>query len=208
LKKDKKSKKSDLKEAKDSKKELKKKNAIEDHKLEVVHKKSSPTIISNVQTGDDADIASLKKEMIDCAGLYQNILVLPRTYNALDGVHSLFPSELKALDMIGAFSPINLTQLAVKLGISKSAVSKCSTKLLEKGLITKEKSLTNIREVVFMLSETGKSIYDQLEDAHYDLFKPVDTAINAFSDQEVNELQRLFSNLKSSLNEIYKNLQN
>lgn len=208
MKKDKKSKKSDLKETKDSKKELKKKNAMGEHKLEVVHKKSNPTIISNVQTVNDADIASLKKQMIDCAGLYQNILVLPRTYNALDGEHSLYPSELKALDMIGGFSPINLTQLAVKLGISKSAVSKCSSKLLEKGLITKEKSLTNIREVIFMLSETGKSIYDQLAIAHSDLFKPVDIWISGFSDQEVSEVQHLFSNLKASLNAIYKDLQN
>ncbi|HEY5537606.1 MAG TPA: MarR family transcriptional regulator [Acetobacterium sp.] len=207
MKKDKKNKKSELKEVKDSKKEIKKKSAPDEKKIEVVHKKTKPTSTSDIPAFTDADIASLKKEMMVCANLYQNILILPRTFIVSDGEHSLFPSELKALDMIGGFSPINLTQLANKLGISKSAVSKCSGKLLEKGLITKEKSLTNIREVVFMLSETGQSIYYQLENKHSDLFKPITAAIDGFSNQEISELQQLFSNLKASLNEINEDLQ-
>lgn len=207
MKKDKKNKKSEQKEVKDSKKEIKKKNLPEEKKIEVLHQKSKTDTSSQIPTINDADYDSLKKQMIDCASLYQNILILPRTYNAPDGAHSLYPSELKALDMIGGFSPINLTQLANKLGISKSAVSKCSTKLLEKGLITKEKSLTNIREVVFMLSDTGRSIYDQLEDSHSELFKPINTTINALSGHEINELQRLFSNLKASLSDINEDLQ-
>jgi len=208
LKKDKKNKKAELKDMKDSKKESKKKNAPDEKKIEIVHGKTKPSLTSEVHTVNDGDVTSLKKAMIDCATLYQNILTLPRTYNAADGDHALFPSELKALDMIGCFSPINLTQLAKKLGISKSAVSKCSTKLLEKGLITKEKSLTNIREVVFMLSDNGQAIFNQLENAHSYLFSPINTTIDSFSGLELSELLGLFIHLNSSLNEIYDNLQN
>ncbi|MGV8907165.1 MAG: MarR family transcriptional regulator [Acetobacterium sp.] len=208
MKKDKKNKKSELKDTKDSKKEFKKKNAPDEKKIEVVHKKAKPSLTSEVHTLNDGDITALKKVMVDCARLYQNILILPRTYPSSDGAHALFPSELKALDMIGGFSPINLTQLAKKLSISKSAVSKCSTKLLEKGLITKEKSQTNTREVVFMLSDSGQSIYNQLEEAHSDLFNPINTTIDSFSNRELHELQGLFTHLNLSLNKIYDNLQN
>ncbi|KNZ41423.1 MarR family transcriptional regulator [Acetobacterium bakii] len=199
MKKEKKSKKSDIKEVKDSKKETKKKIANDEKKLEVEHKKTKPSY--------DGDYDSLKKVMIDSATLYQNILVLPRTYHAPDGAHSLYPSELKALDMIGAFSPINLTQLANKLNISKSAVSKCSAKLLEKGLITKDKSETSVREVVFMLSQTGQFIYNQLEKSNLELFQPINENLSQLSPDEIGEFQHFFSNLYTSLTQIYEELQ-
>jgi len=199
LKKEKKNKKSEIKEVRDSKKETKKKITNEEKKLEGEHKKTKPS--------HDGDYDSLKKAMIESATLYQNILVLPRTYTAPDGAHSLYPSELKALDMIGAFSPINLTQLAKKLSISKSAVSKCSAKLLEKGLITKEKSETSVREVVFMLSQTGQFIYNQLEKSNLELFQPINENLDELSSAEIGEFQHLFSNLNTSLTKIYEELQ-
>lgn len=70
--------------------------------------------------------------------------------------------------MIGQFSGINLTQLANKLAISKSAISKCTSKLLEKELIGKEKSPVNVREVVFTLTPNGQTIFNQLETVQYE----------------------------------------
>lgn len=202
LKKEKKSKKLDVKEVRDSKKEIKKKSVSDEKKGSAISKKIKTPDPVDVQVDLNVDYAAVKKLMVDSAVLYQNILVLPQAFTVGNITYSLFPSELKALDMIGQFSGINLTQLANKLGISKSAISKCTSKLLEKGLIGKEKSDINVREVVFTLTDDGQSIFDQLERTHADLFKPFNASLQELSPQEINELHRLFSNIHSSLTEI------
>ncbi|MBC3887207.1 MarR family transcriptional regulator [Acetobacterium paludosum] len=206
MKKEKKSKKLDIKEGKDSKKETKKKNLNEEKKVGVISKKSKSVPQDNIQPTAGVDYAVLKKLMIDSAVLYQNILVLPQAFNVSNHSYSLFPSELKALDMIGHFSGINLTQLANKIGISKSAISKCTSKLLEKELIKKEKSPINVREVVFTLSEDGQSIFSQLDHAHSDLFRPFNRVLESLSIQETNELHHVFLDIHSRLEEILDNL--
>ncbi|PKM61360.1 MAG: hypothetical protein CVU99_03705 [Firmicutes bacterium HGW-Firmicutes-4] len=202
MKKEKKNKKPDLKEVKDSKKETKKKSAADEKKVGTVLKKEK-SILPNLVPPDSAvDHTALKKLMIDSAVLYQNILVLPQSFTVNEGSYSLYPSELKALDMIGQFSGINLTQLANKLGISKSAISKCTSKLLEKELIGKEKSPTNVREVVFTLTPDGQAIFDQLEKVHNNLFEPFNKSLDELSNQEINDLHRIFLTIQSSLTEI------
>jgi DNA-binding MarR family transcriptional regulator len=188
LKKEKKAKKLDVKETKDSKKETKKKSAAEEKKEGSVLKKEKSTVQKPEQSDSSVGLDALKKLMIDSAALYQDILVLPQTFTVNDISYSLYPSELKALEMIGRFSGINLTQLANKLGISKSAISKCSSKLLEKELIGKEKSAVNVREVVFTLTPDGQAIFDQLETVHAKLFAPLNTALNGISPQEIKAL--------------------
>jgi len=206
LKKEKKSKKLDVKEVKNSKKETKKKNLNEEKKVGVVNKKSKSVPQDNIQPTAGVDHAAVKKLMIDSAVLYQNILVLPQAFNVNSHSYSLFPSELKALDMIGRFSGINLTQLANKIGISKSAISKCTSKLLEKELIKKEKSPINVREVIFTLSDDGQSVFSQLDNTHSDLFRPFNHVIESLSIQETNELHHVFLDIHSRLGEILDNL--
>lgn len=202
MKKDKKSKKLDVKEIKDVKKETKKKSLTEEKKVGSVTKKEKSATQNDQQPASTADHTAVKKLMMDSAILYQNILVLPQSFVINEISYSLYPSELKALDMIGQFSGINLTQLANKLGISKSAISKCTSKLLEKELIGKEKSAVNVREVVFTLTPNGQIIFDQLESVNADLFAPFNKSLENFSKQEINDLHRMFLTIQSSLTEI------
>lgn len=202
MKKEKKNKKPDIKELKESKKETKKKSAAEEKKVGTVAKREKAIIPNSVPPDSAVDHTGLKKLMIDSAMLYQNILVLPQAFTVNEVSYSLYPSELKALDMIGQFSGINLTQLANKLGISKSAISKCTSKLLEKDLIGKEKSPVNVREVVFTLTPAGQSIFDQLETVHTKLFEPFNKSLAEFSAQEINDLHRMFLIIQASLTEI------
>ncbi|PKM74806.1 MAG: hypothetical protein CVU92_04640 [Firmicutes bacterium HGW-Firmicutes-17] len=206
MKKEKKSKKLEIKEVKDSKKETKKKSAAEEKKVGLVPKKERLIMPNPVPPDSVADHTALKKLMIDSAVLYQNILVLPQTFTVNEVNYSLYPSELKALDMIGQFSGINLTQLANKLGISKSAISKCTSKLLEKELIKKEKSPVNVREVVFTLTPDGQTIFDQLATVHTNLFEPFNKALDELSTSQINDLHHMFLSIQSSLTEIIDNV--
>ncbi len=201
MKKEKKNKKLETKEVKDSKKESKKKSA-EEKKAGSVPETAEPTRPNPVAAELTVDPAVVKQLLIDAAVLYQNILVLPQTFAVSEASYSLYPSELKALDMIGQFSGINLTQLASNLGISKSAISKCSSKLLDKELIRKEKSPVNVREVVFTLTPNGQAVFDQLEKVQTNLFEPFHKSMAGFTPQQINDLHQMFLIIQSSLTEI------
>ena len=203
MKKEKKNKKLDLKETKDSKKESRKKSvADEEKKAGSVLKKEKPATLGEHQPDVAVDHDAVKQLMIESALLYQTILVLPQTFTVNGVSCSLYPSELKALDIIGQFSGINLTQLANKLGISKSAISKCTSKLLEKELIAKEKSSVNVREVVFTLTPNGQFIFNQLSSVNAALFEPFNKSFEGFSIQQIDDLHHMFLTIRSSLTEI------
>ncbi|AFA49382.1 MarR family transcriptional regulator [Acetobacterium woodii] len=204
MKKEKKSKKPDVKEIKSSKKEVKKKITTEEKKVgtNVKKEKSVDQTTSDHQADLNLDDSAIKALMIDSSLIYQSILNLPQSFDVDATTYSLYPSELKALDMIGQFADINLTQLANKLGISKSAISKCTAKLLEKELITKEKSLINVREVVFSLTANGQTIFKQLQNVQDNLFEPFNQAMAKFTSAEMNELHRMFLSIHASLTEI------
>lgn len=201
MKKEKKVKKSEIKEVKESKKELKKKLNPEPKKSNVSKKTKEDSTMPIKE--EIIDLGHLKKSMVNCAELYQNILISPKNF---DNGCLLYPSEIKALEMIGDFPLINLTQLANKLSISKSAVSKCSSKLLEKKLITKEKSETNIREVVFLLTNSGEKIYHQLPEKHRELVGPIEACLHQFSSQELALFENLFSLISGKLESIQEKI--
>ncbi|MGL4607855.1 MAG: MarR family transcriptional regulator [Eubacteriaceae bacterium] len=190
MKKDKKTKKNNSKDNKESKKDGKKKLSE--------NKQVSPTpskrIKKSLPEGDH--LGELKELMIHCSTLYQNILMLPINFN---GELLLYPSEMKALEVIGTTPEINLTQLAKKLNISKSAVSKCTSKLLEKRMITKERSLTNVREVIFMLSENGQLIYSQRSSYQDAYLKPLNDSLQSLTSEETMLLTSLFTTLLGNL---------
>lgn len=157
------------------KKNSKKKNGKKKEILktaEVQKVKSSDTSAS----GND-----LKQTLAQITAKYQLIEDLPRFYG---GEIPLYISETSALRAIGTTPGLNLTAIAAALGVSKSAVSKSTGKLMEKGLITKERSL---REVIFNLSEEGQLLYDRMKTDEARLFKGVDSFIGKLStgDQKI-----------------------
>lgn len=77
----------------------------------------------------------------------------PRDY----GTGRLFyASEIHTLVCIGGNPYINLTALAEKLGVSKSAASKFVKKLMAAGCVEKTKSPDNAKDVLFHATSEGK----------------------------------------------------
>lgn len=75
----------------------------------------------------------------------------------------LYASEIHTIAMIANNQGINLTQLAEKMGVSKSAVSKFVKKTLTKGYIIKSKSVHNQKEVIFNITKKGEIAFQNHE---------------------------------------------
>ena len=75
-------------------------------------------------------------------------------------------SEIHTVAAVGAQEGINITALAKKQGISKSAVSQMVSKLVKKGYIIKKPSPETENEVVLELTQKGEDVRAEHEKQH------------------------------------------
>lgn len=94
-------------------------------------------------------------------------------YNALEKkTHTydidppVYLSEIHTIVAVGAHEAINVTGLAKLQGTSKSAVSQAISKLVKKGFIEKRTSPDTDNEVILLLTEKGKQVYNMHESRH------------------------------------------
>lgn len=94
-------------------------------------------------------------------------------YNALEKkTHTydidppIYLSEIHTIAAVGAHEAINVTGLAQLQGTSKSAVSQAISKLVKKGFIEKRSSPDTDNEVILLLTEKGKQVYNMHESQH------------------------------------------
>ena len=68
----------------------------------------------------------------------------------------LYNAEIELLEKIYQYPEANISILSVKLGVTKSAVTQISIKLLDKGLIEKFQDSKNKKEKYFRLTNEVK----------------------------------------------------
>ena len=76
------------------------------------------------------------------------------------------PSEVHCIECIEKNVDPNVTKLAESLYMTRSAISKITKKLMEKGLIESYQKPDNKKEIYFRLTEQGKVIYNVHEELH------------------------------------------
>lgn len=76
------------------------------------------------------------------------------------------PSELHCIEYIEKNIDSNVTKLAESFYMTRSAISKITKKLIEKGLIESYQKSDNKKEIYFRLTEKGKTINKVHEELH------------------------------------------
>lgn len=74
------------------------------------------------------------------------------------GLHGYNPSEIHCVEYIGEKADPNVTELAEAFYMTKSAISKLTRRLMNKGLIESYQKPDNKKEIYFRLTERGKSV--------------------------------------------------
>jgi DNA-binding MarR family transcriptional regulator len=78
---------------------------------------------------------------------------------AVEGIGSSVPSvQLRALLIIDQMGSLNLNQLASGLGASASASSRLCDRMAAAGLLTRERAAGSRREIVLVLTESGRRL--------------------------------------------------
>ena len=107
-------------------------------------------------------------------------------------------SQCTAMIEIGRAGFLSVNQLAERLDLDKSTVSRSSDRLVVEGLLLREEDPADRRYVVLKLSDKGKQSYSNLEQRMASYFENVIAEIDPHEREQVlKSLQLLSSALKS-----------
>jgi DNA-binding MarR family transcriptional regulator len=121
---------------------------------------------------------------------------LPRDFGTGD---PLFTSEIHTLCVIGTAPGINITDLSVRLGVTKGAISKIAKKIEEKGLIERYQEPGNDKEVLLRLTPKGKKAYLGHENYHKKAFERITRAMETLTDEQTVFLFQAFESIEEMM---------
>jgi DNA-binding MarR family transcriptional regulator len=108
-------------------------------------------------------------------------------------------SQCNALIEIGRAGVLSVNQLADRLNLDKSTVSRSSDKLVLDGLLLREEDPNDRRYVVLKLSDEGTKTYTNLEQRMTDYFEAVIAGIDPLElEAMLKGLQALATAIKSN----------
>ncbi len=140
---------------------------------------------------------SLLHRIHDAHRLLAAIEAEPRRYGT---ARLFYASEIHTLVCIGEYPDMNLTTLAARLEVSKSAASKFVAKLLQAGCITKTKAPTNARDVLFRVTATGRRAIDGHRQFEARAFGPLEAIESRLRPAERKAIAGFLDNLARALN--------
>lgn len=112
----------------------------------------------------------------------------PKSYGTDMQFHRL---DIHLIETIGAFEGINVTELAAKHGITKSAVSQAVRKLEKRGLVRRYQRPDNRKEILFSLTETGKTAFHAHREYHRAIEGQVIEEMAGFTMEEAAAVRKL-----------------
>ena len=130
---------------------------------------------------------------------FKKLEATPRDFGTGD---LLYSSEIHTLQMVSRHAGLNLTELSDKLGVSKSASSKFVRKLIDKKLITKDRVAGNKKEVVFFVTEKGRTAALGHEAFAGETLGAIHQLIEACTEKESALLERFLSQLVAEVKKI------
>ena len=127
------------------------------------------------------DLLNLFKEYGD----KQEILSKLKEDQSLRGYNN---SELHIIAAIGDLAQPNVTSLAEHMGMTRGGICKNIKKLTEAGLISSYQRDGNAKNIYYLLTDTGKKIYEKHAEAH-DAWLARDMAfMESFSDKQLDQV--------------------
>ncbi|QBD84209.1 MarR family transcriptional regulator [Clostridium tetani] len=128
---------------------------------------------------EDKKIFELLKDITNLSKL------MNRKLNAKMDGKKISPYPMIILNQLDRKKPTTLTDIREKLGIPNSTISTVLDKLLEKGLIKKEKDETDKRRTFLYLTEKAYEEERKIIKQHVEVFKEV---LSKATDEDLNTL--------------------
>jgi DNA-binding MarR family transcriptional regulator len=109
--------------------------------------------------------------------------------------------ELHVLQAIGDNKNLNITGLAEYFGVTKSAASQMTSKLVKKGLVNKELSPQSAKEYLLSLTPNGWQAYGLHEDYHSKNTREIERRLKSFNVGQIEDASRIMDEIESVIEE-------
>lgn len=117
--------------------------------------------------------------------------------NIQDKYNGLNINEVHTIDYIGNSSDPNVTRITQQLKITKGAVTKITKRLIRQGYLDTYQSEDNKKEKYFILTNSGRSIFDQHKNSHNDNIERDAKIFDHFTEKEKIVINRFLDVLKN-----------
>jgi len=116
----------------------------------------------------------------------------------------LFPSEIHLLMLLSADDKqsTSATNIANKFGISKSAVSQTISRLIKKGVITKDKDTYNKNELIISFTSFGEKAFAQYKKKQTFNQRNITDYLNAISEHDRGVINDFLYELEDMLGQL------
>jgi DNA-binding MarR family transcriptional regulator len=111
----------------------------------------------------------------------------------------LYPSEVHLIALIGSNPEIGVTELALKGGVTKGAISQMAQKLVNKGVITKEQDPTIGTRVIFRLTSKGKVAFYSHQHMHEDVDRELFAFVNSLRPAQFRVLEQFLNLIEQGI---------
>lgn len=106
------------------------------------------------------------------------------------------------IQAIAKYPEANITELSIRLGITKGAVSQLISKLKKKKLVFKCRKEDNYKEVLIKLTDEGRHVYLNHEEYHKKRFEELVEYFNDFSNEQIELIENVFKKIESFIDKI------
>jgi DNA-binding MarR family transcriptional regulator len=108
----------------------------------------------------------------------------------------LYPSEIHLLDVIDQDKGINASEMAVRLGVTKGAISQTLSRLEKKGVIYKTKDPNHKNELTAHFTRLGNEAFEQHRKSRGTLSKQFNGYLAGVSSEEMEVIKKFLSKLE------------
>lgn len=148
-----------------------------------------------------------KKEQLvmDFRGLFNKMAWLNKL-KMEDCLKEYKPSEVHCIEYIGRNVDSNVTKLAESFYMTRSAISKITKKLIEKGFIESYQKPDNKKEIYFKLTEQGKVIHKTHEKLHKEFQERDKVVFDQVTEEQFDNMLSFIEKYNKHLDEEIKKL--
>ncbi len=132
----------------------------------------------------------------DILRIYDEIYRKPRDFGTGD---LLFSAEMNVVLAIGEKSSDNITEIANKLRVSKSAVSQIVNKLEKKKFIKRYKASNNNKEVLLKLLDKGETALEEHRRYHATLDAPLIRRMKTWTPEQYEFFNSILDEIRDYL---------
>lgn len=108
-------------------------------------------------------------------------------------------SALHLIDIVGRFPQANMTELAMKLGVTKGAISQQVRNLQQQGLLQAVNRVDNQKTKRLVLTSQGRTLYHAHLSLHRDLYAAVQDDLTDFTDEQLATLRTILEQISQSI---------